>query len=339
MSEKNLNAILDETASQRNVDRKAIIKAIQSGISLAARIKTGHDNLKALFELEKGTFSMFQIKRVQELVSDPVHEISVKEARKINPEAQSGDEVAVPFEYPKLGRLAAMIVRRIMKRTIEEIEIDRQREEMELGKWRIAAAEIRGRNDNGDFLCSIGEKQAVLPRKEQALREKLETGRLVQVVIISVSRERHESVYVVSRTHPLLLGALLRREVPEISEGYIIIKGLARDTAGRAKVAVTSKRDEIDAVGACVGPAGQRVQRIIKELGGEKIDIIKWSKKPEELIAAALTPAKVRSVVCNTKTMEATVEVEADQHSIAVGKKGLNIRLAMRLTRWNINIR
>jgi N utilization substance protein A len=226
-----------------------------------------------------------------------------------------------------------------MKKTMEEIETDHQTEEMELRKWKMVAAEIRGQNEYGDFLCIVGDKKGLLPRKEQLFREQTETGEIVQAVVIDVIRKGNESIYVLSRTHPILLGALFRREVPEIGDGWIVIKGLARDTAGRAKVAVTSKRKDIDPVGACIGPGGRRVERVMKELSGEKIDIIKWSDRPEELIASALTPAKVKSVVCNLQKTEAVVEVEADQKAIAVGKGGLNIRLAGRLTRWGIRIK
>ncbi len=339
MSLNNFTALLDEIASARKTEKDTIVQAIESGLSLSAGFKTGKDNLKAVFNSETGDFSIFQIKRVQEVVNDPEQEIDIVEAAKQNPAVESGDSMDVPFDYPDLGRLAARIVRRIMKKTMEEIATDHQGEEMELKKWKMVAAEVRGKNEYGDILCTVGERKGLLPRKEQLFREQAEIGDIAQAVVIDVIRKGNESVYVLSRTHPILLGALFRREVPEIGDGWIVIKGLARDTAGRAKVAVMSKKKEIDPVGACIGPGGERVGRVMKELSGEKIDIIRWSDKPDELIAAALTPAKVKSVICNLQKTEAVVEVEQDQKAIAVGKGGLNIRLAGRLTRWGIRIK
>ncbi|MDH5542650.1 MAG: transcription termination factor NusA [Nitrospinota bacterium] len=338
MTEKNITPLLEEAATGRGVSKDFIVKAIELGLSLAARKKEGLENLEALFNEKTGSFGMYKIKRAQELVNDPEAEISLADALVTDPECETGKEVRIPFNYPDIDRLTAMTVRRILKKKIDEIKRDSLQEEMELSRWKMVAATVIGRNEKDDLILSIGQKPALLPRQEQAFREEVEIGEVLQTVIIDVIRLANDPLFVVSRTHPLLLGGLFRREIPEISDGYVVIKGLARDTAGRSKIAVFSKRDDIDAIGSCVGPAGERVQRIIKELKGEKIDIIKWSETPEEYIAAALTPAKVTEVLCDRKTGEALVKTEPEQHKIAVGKGGLNIRLACRLTHWSINI-
>jgi N utilization substance protein A len=280
---------------------------------------------------------MYQFKTVQEEVEDTDREITQTEAKELSPECAKGDEIKIPFEYPSLGRLAAMTVRRVMDKTLSELERESVLSEMELNKWKLFAATVTGIKDDDDAILSIGGKPALLPRKEQLYREEMEIGTVVQAIIIDIKSDPEPS-YIASRTHPLLLGGLFRREIPEIGDGIVVIKGIARDTAGRAKIAVYSKKDSVDAIGACVGPSGERVQRIINELSGEKIDVVKYSENPVEFISAALTPAKIKRVRVNEKTNEAHVETEPDQHKIAVGKGGLNIRLACRLTRWNITL-
>ncbi len=339
MSQENIEELFNEIASARGVESSQIVNALESGISIAARLKTGEKNLKAVFDIEAKSFLLFQMKRAQEEVNDPSTEIAIDEAREKNREIKTGDEVAIPFDYPNIGRLAAMVVRRTMKKSMDEIAADHIKDKMELQKWKMVAVEVKGENSYGDILCKAGLKRAVLPRKEQLFREKLEMDSVVQAVVIDVTRHGKEPIYILSRTHPLLLGALFVREIPEINDGHVVIRGIARDTAGQSKIAVVSKNEKIDAKGSCIGPAGERVRRIMDELDGEKIDIIEWSEDPQKYISAALTPAKVKKIWCNHDRKDAVVEVEKDQHPIAVGKKGLNIRLASRLTRWEINIK
>jgi len=336
---ENLSALIDEIAISREVEKEAIFEAIELGISLAARRETKLENLVAHFNKEDKTFSLNRLMRVQEIVNEPELEITVEEAKEKYEEAESGDEVEIPYGYQKLNRLASRTVRSIMRKSMGEIASEKLRIEMELVTWKMVTAEIKGKNYHGDILCSVGERYALLPEKEQLFRESLKEGDFVQAVIIGVKTDKNKNLYVLSRTHPLLLGGLLIREVPEISDGHIVIKGIARDTAGQSKVAVMSKVEKIDPKGACIGPSGARIQRIMKELAGEKIDILNWFEKPEDYIVAALTPAKIKSVSCDEKKKTARVEPEEDQLSIAVGKGGLNVRLAGRLTRWNLDIR
>ena len=338
MAQEKIAELLDEISSKRGIERSVLISAIEAGISIAARRKTGLDNLKGSFEPESGSFSLWQIKTVREEPAYPTYEITPQDASAYSKDTEPGSVVAVPFSYPGLGRLAAKATRRMMEKTLAEIKADHRYAEMSQNSWKMMTAGVRGKNDAEDIICDITDTPAELPRKEQAFRESFENGEMIKVLVLGVEYRGREPVYVVSRTHPLLLRFLLWMEVPEIADGVVEIKSLARDTAGRSKVAVSSNRQAIDPVGACIGPAGARIQRIIKELKGENIDVLKWSDDPATLIAASLTPAKVRSVKCDPVKREAFVELEPAQQSIAVGKKGLNIRLASRLTHWTINI-
>ena len=338
MAQNEIQVLLDEIAAQRGIERSVLINAIESGLSLAAQRKTRFNNLKAAFDPDSGSFTISQIKTIKETVDDPLHEISPEDAASYSDDLAEGDVVAVPFTLPDLGRLAAMATRQMMEKTLAEIKADQKYALMMHNQWQILTASVRGTNDDGDIICTIADTTAELPRDEQVFREKFKEGELIKVLVIAFAHRGRNSVYIVSRTHPLLLRFLFFMEVPEIADGVVEIKSLARDTAGRSKVAVASNNPAVDPVGACIGPGGERVQRIIKELRGENIDVVKWSDDPARLIAASLTPAKVKSVKCNPDSHEAFVELEPDQQSIAVGKKGLNIRLASRLTHWTINI-
>ncbi|GMT41974.1 MAG: transcription termination/antitermination protein NusA [bacterium] len=338
-NKNSLNSIIDAIVSERSISRQALINAIETAISDAAQRKARLYNLHAVFDTDKGAVTLTQTKTVKENVDDPEYEITPEQAAKHMSNPEPGAMASLPYSMPELGRLAAMATRRMMKKTVEEIKAVQFYGGMLKNKWKMVTAAVRGRIDEtGLILCDVAEMPAELLRKEQAFREKFKNGELIKVLVIDVVSRDNDSVYILSRTHPMLLRFLLEMEVPEIVDGLVEIKSVARDTAGRSKVAVFSANSDIDAVGTCIGPDGSRVQRITKELKGENIDVIKWFDEPEKFIAASLTPAKVESVKCNPASYEAFVKLESSQRSIAVGKGGLNIRLASRLTRWTINI-
>lgn len=338
MSKTDLKKMIEDAARERGIEPHVLTNAIQSGISFAAREKTGQSNLRAAFDKETESFALYQVKTVQETIENPDCGISPEDARKYAPEPNIGDEVLVPYPFPDLGRIAAHATRKIMKKNLEEIESDHKQEEMMRDRFKLVVAVVRSKNDLDEYICDVADTPALLPRKEQAFRESFKAGEVIKTVIVDVERRGRDLHHILSRTHPLLLRFLLTREVPEIAEGLVEIKSIARDTAGRSKVAVASVGGNIDAEGACIGPGGSRIMRITEELKGENIDIIPWSENPEKLIASSLKPAKVKSVKCDFKKFEADVELEPNQQSIAVGKKGLNIRLASRLTHWTIRV-
>ncbi len=335
---QNLNEIIEEAARERGIGGSVLVSAIESGIALAAQRKSGEHNLRAKFNTEDGTFSLTQALMVKD---DPLDdsEISLAEARAVKEDVRSGDTLEIPFDFPDLGRLAAQTTRGVMRKNLRELETEQRVAALAQDYGKLIVATVVGKSERDEYLLKAGETLAVLSRKEQAFRESFHNGEVIKVIIVGAEPGGDDPVYTVSRTHPLLLRHLFAREVPEVADGVVVIKALARDTSGRAKVAVVSTKPNVDPVGTCIGPAGQRVKNIIKELKGENIDIIPWSENPEAFIAAALTPAKVKRVRCDWVAMTGYVELEPDQQSIAVGKGGLNIRLASRLTRWTINVK
>ncbi len=338
MNQENLKRALEDTARERGIETDVLVSAISFGITIAVQRKTGLGNLKAFFNSEKERFEMALVKTVKEDVTDPAREITPEQAIEYDGNAKIGEEVAIPYPFPDLGRLAAQTTRKVMKKAIYDIEASHEFEQKGKHKHRLTVAIVRQKNEEGDYLCNVAEEPAVLPVNEQAFRESFAVGEVIKTVVVDVTRTGNDSIFVLSRTHPLLLRFLLTREVPEITDRLVEIKSIARDTAGRSKVAVFSTDPKIDAEGACIGPGGSRIKRITEELKGENIDIIPWSEKPEEFIAASLKPAVVKSVKCDEEKFEASVELEPGQQAKAVGKKGLNIRLASHLTHWKIHI-
>lgn len=335
---QSLAEMLGDAARERGVPPEVLVSVIESGLALAARRKTRFMNIAARFNPQDATFTLLRIKTVTAEPVDLGLEISPSEAKQFDKGAREGTQVAVPFELPDLGRLAGLTTRRVMLKSLGEFEAEKKAAEFAAQFGKMLITTVVGRNEAEDFLLKAGDDLAILPRQEQSFREEFSVGEVVKVIIVGAEAEGSRPVYVVSRTHPLLLRHLFAREVPEIADGKVVIKALARDTAGRSKIAVHSGNPAIDAVGACVGPGGSRVQNVIRELKGENVDVISWSDDPEKLIAEALKPAVVKSVKCNKSSKDAWATLDPDQQAVAVGKKGLNIRLASRLTHWNIHV-
>jgi N utilization substance protein A len=335
---QNLQEMIAAAALERGVSPAMMVSVIESGVALAARRKTRVMNLEAKFDSSDGSFRLWQMKAVVASPAYPEAEISLEDAVLVSPNVRLGMDVAVPYELPELGRLAGTTTRKIMLKNLRGFEMEKKAAEFAALTGKMLIVTVVGFNEAEDYLLKAGDDFAVLPRQEQAFRESFANGEVIKVIVIGADAEGNNPVYVVSRTHPLLLRHLFTREVPEIADGKVIIKGLARDTAGRSKIAVFSQNPDIDAVGACIGPAGIRVRNIIKELKGENVDVIQWFEDPEKLITEALKPAVVKSVRCNKESKDAWAVLDPDQQAVAVGKKGLNIRLASRLTHWNIHV-
>ncbi|MBI5179379.1 MAG: transcription termination factor NusA [Nitrospinae bacterium] len=338
MDGQSLSEMIAEAAKERGVSPEVMIGAIESGILIAAQKKTRLPNLRARFVPESGEFSLWQVKTARQVAVDTDLEIAMDEARAVDKNVFPGADVYVPYPLPELGRMAATATRKVMQKSLKELEMENRAMELQRDSGKLVVGTVLGKNEHDDYLLKCGEMLAVLPRTEQAFRESFEKDEVVKVIVIGAEPGGDGPAYTVSRTHPLLLKHLIAREVPEVADGVVVVRALARDTAGRSKVAVMTTNPAVDPVGTCIGPGGARVKNIIKELKGENIDLIAWSDDPEKLITEALKPAKVKSVKCNLEKKEAWVELEPDQQAVAVGKKGLNIRLATRLTRWTINI-
>src|SRR5881396_544204 len=332
---------IEALAKEKGIEADTIITAIEDAVLTASRkyYKT-NENLKTRFNQETGQVDLFAIKHIVQDVEDPSTQISLKEAQDLYGEEA---EVDMEIEFPKrtdvLGRIAAQTAKQVIFQKVREAERENIFAEYNQRIGEVINTTVK-RFESGDLIVEIGRVEAVLPRKEQSRAESYTPGERIRAVIKGVNRSAKGPQIVMSRTDPALLIKLFEQEVPEIYDGTVMIRGAVREAGDRAKVAVYSRERDVDPVGACVGMKGTRVQAIIRELRGEKIDIVEWSDDPVLFVTNALSPAKVQRVTIvddGERVME--VVVEDKQLSLAIGKKGQNVRLAAKLTGWRIDIK
>jgi N utilization substance protein A len=331
---------IEQISREKNINPEVIIAAIEDAILTASKkyYKTNED-LRSRFNNETGLIEVFAVKQIVETVEISETQISLEEAQKLIPEAEVGQEIEFPKPTDILGRIAAQTAKQVIFQKVREAERDNVFSEYS-GRVAEVVNGIIKRQEMGDFVVDLGRAEAILPRKEQSRAETYQTGDRVRVAIVRVLKSAKGPQVVVSRTDPALLVKLFEMEVPEIYDQTVQIKGCVREAGERAKVAVISREKDVDPVGACVGMKGTRVQSIIRELRGEKIDIVEWSDDPTQFVVNALSPAKVSRVSIideEQKIME--VVVEDKQLSLAIGKKGQNVRLAAKLVGWRIDIK
>ncbi len=290
-------------------------------------------------KIEPQTFdiNIFEIKKVVEEVKDPSAEISIEEVKQKYVDKGIGDTVEVPLSIQDFGRIAVQTAKHVLFQKIRDIERSQIFEEFKDKVGNIVSGTVL-RKEKGNFYILVGKAEAILPEKEVLPQDNLKRGDIVKAYIFEVRQTSKEPIIKLSRTHPNFVVGLFTLEVPEIQDGIVKIKSIARDPGERTKIAVESKDPSVDPVGACVGMKGTRVQAVVRELKGERIDIIPYSEDISFFIAKALTPATVLKVGINEKDKTAVVVVENDQLSLAIGKKGQNVRLASRLTGWNIDV-
>ncbi len=331
---------IDAIAKEKGVEPEIIIGAVQDALEAAARKKYKGEELKARFNSETGDFDLFTVKKIVEDVTDPATQFSLDEARQMyGDEAEVDMEIEFPRDKGDLGRIAAQTAKQVIFQKVREAERENVYAEYSQRIGEVVSGMVK-RFENGDIIVELGRVEAQLPRKEQSRAENYTVGDRVRAVIRGVNRSAKGPQIVLSRTDPALLIKLFEQEVPEIYDATVMIRGAVREAGDRAKVAVYSRERDVDPVGACVGMKGTRVQSIIRELRGEKIDIVEWSEDPIVFVTNAISPAKVQrvSVVDDAeKVME--VIVEDRQLSLAIGKKGQNVRLAAKLTGWKIDIK
>jgi N utilization substance protein A len=332
---------IEALAKEKGIEPETIISAIEDAVLTASRkyYKTD-ENLKTRFNTETGQVDLFAIRQIVEEVTDETKQISLKEAQELYGEEA---EVDMEIEFPKrtdvLGRIAAQTAKQVIFQKVREAERENIFAEYNQRVGEVLNAMVK-RFENGDLIVEIGRVEAVLPRKEQSRAESYAPGERVRAVIKGVNRSAKGPQIVLSRTDPALLIKLFEQEVPEIYDGTVMIRGAVREAGDRAKVAVYSRERDVDPVGACVGMKGTRVQAIIRELRGEKIDIVEWSDDPVLFVTNGLSPAKVQRVtIVNDQDRVMEVVVEDKQLSLAIGKKGQNVRLAAKLTGWRIDIK
>src|SRR5512139_3912909 len=333
---------IEQISREKNINPDVIIAAIEDAILTASKkYYKGAEDLSSRFNEETGQIEVFAVKQVVEAVEIPETQLSVDEARQIFPgaEIELGQEIEFPKPTDVLGRIAAQTAKQVIFQKVREAERDNVFAEYS-GRVGEVVNGIVKRQEMGDFVVDLGRAEALLPRKEQSRAEAYQTGDRVRVAIVRVSKAAKGPHVIVSRTDPALLLKLFEIEVPEIYDGTVQIRGAVREAGERAKVDVISRERDVDPVGACVGMKGTRVQSIIRELRGEKIDIVEWSDDPSTFVVNALSPAKVSRVsIVDEEQRIMEVVVEDKQLSLAIGKKGQNVRLAAKIVGWRIDIK
>jgi N utilization substance protein A len=343
MSSNPLLQTIEALAKEKGIEPDVVIQAMEEAVLTASRkYYKSNEDLRAKFNPESGQVELFAVKTIVDEVTDPNLEISLKEARDIYGE-DAEVEVGYQIEFPKrtdvLGRIAAQTAKQVIFQKVREAEREIVYAEYNTRVGEVITGIVK-RFEQGDIIVEIGRVEAILPRKEQSRAESYTQGDRLRAVIKSVGKSAKGPQVVLSRTDPALLIKLFEQEVPEIYDGTVMIRGAVREAGDRAKVAVYSRDRDVDPVGACVGMKGTRVQAIIRELRGEKIDIVEWSDDPVTFVTNALSPAKVQRVtIVNDQEKLMEVVVEDKQLSLAIGKKGQNVRLAAKLTGWRIDIK
>lgn len=338
MSLEALN-LIEQISREKSINKEVLIEALKSAVEAAAHKRLPHSKkLYSVFNESTGIVDIFTDKIIVEKVKNPDDEITLADAKKIAPDAQLGETVRGPIVAETYGRIAAQMAKQVILQKVREAEIDNVYIEFKDKKGDLVNG-IAQRFEHGELIVDLGKAEGVLPRREQVFRETFNRGDRVRAYVMDVRKTPKSALVILSRTHTGLIKRLFEMEVPEISEGMVEIVGIAREPSGRTKIAVKTNDKDIDAVGACVGMRGMRVQAIVQELRGEKIDIVEYSENPQEFIRNALSPAKISRVIVNEAEKTMTLIVADDQMSLAIGKKGQNVRLAAKLVKWKIDIK
>ncbi|NWN96321.1 MAG: transcription termination/antitermination protein NusA [Bacillus sp. (in: Bacteria)] len=338
MSSELLDA-LDRLEKEKGISRDVIVEAIEAAlVSAYKRNFNQAQNVRTDFNLTTGTMHVYARKEVVDEVFDSRLEIAIEEARKINPNYEIGDIVEIEVTPKEFGRIAAQTAKQVVTQRVREAERGIIYEEFVDREDDIMTGIVQ-RKDNRYVYVSLGKTEALLPVHEQMQNEQYKHNDRMKVYITKVEKTTKGPQIFISRSHPNLLKRLFELEVPEIYEGIVEIKSVAREAGDRSKISVWSDNPDVDPVGSCVGPKGSRVQAVVDELNGEKIDIVKFSKDPVEFVANALSPSKVLDVIVNEEEKSTVVIVPDYQLSLAIGKRGQNARLAAKLTNWKIDIK
>jgi transcription termination/antitermination protein NusA len=330
--------IADAVAREKSIDKSIVIAAMADAIQKAARSRYGQEtNIRADINANTGEMKLQRLMEVVERVDDYATQIAISSARERNPDAQLGDFIAEQLPPMDFGRIAAQSAKQVIVQKVREAERDRQYDEYKDRIGEIVNGTVK-RVEYGNVIVDLGRGEGIIRRDEMIPRENMRYGDRVRAFVYDVRREQRGPQIFLSRTHPQFMVKLFTMEVPEIYDGIIQIKSVARDPGSRAKIAVISNDSSIDPVGACVGMRGSRVQAVVGELQGEKIDIIPWSQDPASFIVNALQPAEVAKVVLDEDAERIEVVVPDEQLSLAIGRRGQNVRLASQLTGWDIDI-
>jgi N utilization substance protein A len=330
--------IADAVAREKAIDRRIVIGAMEDAIAKAARSRYGIEtDVHAEIDAKNGELRLLRHMLVVESVENPANQISLDDARRRHPAAQIGDTIADPLPPLEYGRIAAQSAKQVIVQKVREAERDRQYEEYKDRIGDIVNGIVK-RVEYGNVIVDLGRGEAIVRRDEMLPREVFRNGDRIRAYIYDVRRETRGPQIFLSRTHPQFMAKLFAQEVPEIYDGIVEVRAVARDPGSRAKIAVISRDSSVDPVGACVGMRGSRVQAVVNELQGEKIDIIPWTHDPANFVVNALAPAEVAKVVLDEDRQRMEVVVPDQQLSLAIGRRGQNVRLASQLTGWDIDI-
>ncbi|MCC2640224.1 MAG: nusA [Nitrospira sp.] len=335
---RELISVIDEIGRQKGIDKARVIGAIESALQTAAKKRFGQaENIQVEIDSKTGEISVVSKKIIVDTVTNPKAEISLKEAREYDDGAEVGDEIGSLIEMDELGRIAAQTAKQVIFQKVREAEWEAVQKEYSTRQGDLVNGIILGM-ERRNFLVDLGKTEAILPIQEQIPRETYRRGDRVKALLLEVRRTPKDVQVILSRSHPQFVSKLFELEVPEVGEKIVEIKSIVREPGDRTKIAVSSRDKAVDPVGACVGIKGSRVQAVVRELRGEKIDIITWTQDPRVFIAEALNPATIEKVGIDEEKKSALVVVADSQLSLAIGKNGQNVRLAARLTGWKIDI-
>ncbi len=334
-----LSRIIDQVGKDKGINRKILIEALEQALLAAARRKFGpKQEIEAKFNEEIGELELFQFKTVVKEVKNPPAEISLEKAKELDNEATIGDSLGTKIDISEFGRIAAQTAKQVIIQRVKDAERDNIYEDFIDRKGEIISGTVQ-RFERGAIIVNLGRAEAIIPPQELVPRETYKPGDRIRAFVLDVLKTPKGPQIILSRSHPNFLIGLFTMEVPEISEGIVKIISAAREPGSRAKIAVHSEDAAVDPVGACVGMRGSRVQAVVQELRGEKIDIIPWSEDPASFVCNALAPSEISKVIINPDMKSIEVIVEDDQLSLAIGRRGQNVRLAAKLTDWKIDIR
>ncbi len=333
-----IKRVVEQVGRDKGIDCEVLIEALEDALKSAARKKFGSNiDIEVKYNEESGEIEVFQFKEVVENITEPDLQISLEEAYKLDPESTLGDSLGTKMDASTFGRIAAQSAKQVIIQKMKDAEKDAVYSGFIDRKGEIINGIVQ-RVDRVDIIVNLGHTEGILPEREQVPKEVYRRGDRVRAQILDVLHDSRGPQIILSRTHPNFLVSLFKTEVPEISEGIVSIMCAAREPGIRAKIAVASNDSDIDPVGACVGMKGSRVQNVVQELRGEKIDIVSWHIDPAKFVCNALAPAEISRVIIDEENRLMEVIVPDEFLSIAIGKKGQNVRLASKLTKWRLDV-
>jgi transcription termination/antitermination protein NusA len=334
-----IKRVVDQVSRDKGIDKNILIKAIEEALKSAARKKFGNKiEIEIQYNDQTGEIEVFQFKEVVEAVKDSMVEISFEDGRKLDAECEIGDSLGTKMDTTTFGRIAAQSAKQVIIQKMKDAERNAVYSSFIDRKGEIINGIVQRIEHSGDIIVNLGQTEGILPVREQVPKETYRRGDRIRALLLEVLQDSRGPQVILSRTNPNFLINLFKTEVPEISEGIVSIMGAAREPGVRAKIAVSSNDSDIDPVGACVGMKGSRVQNVVQELKGEKIDIITWHVDAAKYVCNSLAPAEIKRVIIDEDNRSMEVIVPDESLSIAIGKRGQNVRLASKLTGWNLDV-